>query len=150
MNPTPQAIAKIQAYVAAMSGGWSNSDAAILAAYNTPTIANPTPQATVLVPYTSSTLLGDLSAASAANVAAFPAIDQLYADIESNNTPRVAATVALLALGERITSAEATTINGVLTATQPDPTWQSQISQAQSDLGRVADEDDIAAARAAV
>lgn len=57
MNPSPAAIAKIQAYVAAMSGQWNNTNAQILAAYNAATVTNPAAQATIAKPYSLTDLL---------------------------------------------------------------------------------------------
>lgn len=149
MYPSPTAITKIRAYVANLSGGWSGStDATILAAYNAPAIANPTTRGTVPTPYTITQLIGTLSSGSLANLDTFPAIYQLMQDIDANNSANVLVAVAFLAAAGKILSSEATAINAVLTATELDPSWSPQISQAQSDLGRPADEDDISTARA--
>lgn len=149
MNPTPAAITLIQGYISGMSGAWTNADSVIVAAMNAPSITNPSPQGTVPVPYSSAQLLGCLSQGSAANLAAFPAIDQLYQDIQANNSANVAATVALLAAAGKIQSSEATAIEAILSATQPNPSWPAQIGWAQANLGRPVDSQDIEAARQA-
>ena len=148
MNPSHAAIAWIQAQVAAMSGAWAgNTNAQIVAALNTPSIANPVPQGKVPVPYTAAGLLGLLSPGSITNLASFPAIHDLFADIEAQSTVAIGDAVALLAAAGKITTAEATAVNAALAATEPDPTWQSQISLAQANLGRPVDLFDVEAAR---
>ena len=153
MNPSPAAIAAIKTYVAAMTSpaaGWANTNAQIVTAMNTPSISNPTPQATVPTPYTVVTLL-DCLTGSFATVANYPSLPAMLADINARNTGNCLNWLALLSGGTPplITSGEASAINAVLTATELDPSWQSEISAARSELGRPVDAADIVAARAA-
>lgn len=148
MNPSPAATAWIQGYVTANFGGWSGvSNAQVLAAVNAPSIANPVAQATVPRAYTFASLLGLLSQASAANIESFPALSKLFDDILAQNSANVLAAIALMGASGRIQSSEATALTAAVNATQLDPSWPSQISPAQANLGRPADIEDISAAR---
>lgn len=149
MNPTPDAIAAIATFVAGLSGGWTgNTDAQVVAAANDPAVANPAPQGQVPAGYSAASLLALLSQASAANVESFPGISRLFDDILAQDSPRVLATIALMSASGRILSSEATAMTAAVTATQADPSWQSQIGWAQANLGRPLDLADSAAARA--
>jgi hypothetical protein len=147
VNPTPGQIQSIKSFVAGLAGVWSNSDAQIRAAMAATKVANPLPQATVPKPYTATQLLGLLSAASIANLAAFPAIHDLFSDISAQNSANVEAASALLAAAGKITSAEQSAIVAAVTATEPDPSWTSTVAWDVANLGRVADDFDLEAAR---
>lgn len=147
MNPTPGQIQTIKSFVAALPGVWSNSDAQIRAAMAATKVANPLPQATVPKPYTANQLLGALSATSIANLAAFPAIHDLFSDIVAQRGANVLAAAALLAAAGKITSAEESAIAAAVTATEPDPSWTSTVPWDAANLGRLADDFDIEAAR---
>lgn len=150
MNPSPAAVTWIQSYVTGLTGSWSgNTDRAVVAAANTPSVTNPQSAPTVQTPYTAVSLLSLLSSGSAANLVTFPAIHDLFADIASTNSAAVLDAVALLVTASRITSSEATAITAAVTATEPQPGWPAQIGVAQANLGRVLDTSDVAAARAA-
>jgi hypothetical protein len=149
MNPSPAAITWIRTFGSTVSGGWaSNTDAEVVTAANTPSTTNPVAQATVAKPYTVSGLLGLLSQASLVNVYEFPAVHDLFVDIEGQSTAAVLDAVSLLLGSGKILSSEATALNAALLATQIDPSWTSQISAAQANLGRNIDTYDSAAARA--
>lgn len=80
-----------------------------------------------------------------------PELPMILNDIESQNTPNCLNWLALLSAGTppAITSGETTALEAVLTATEPDPSYKSQISQAQVNLGRPVDAVDIEASRTA-
>jgi hypothetical protein len=106
------------------------------------------PQTNLPIPYTFAGLLGLLSPASVVNIRSLPVATALIADINANNTQAIGIWAqALLAPPALITTAEAEAIGAMLTATQPDPSWQSQLSWAAVNLGRSVDVADIDAAR---
>jgi hypothetical protein len=147
VNPTPGQVQSIKQFVAGMAGVWSNSDAAIRAAMAAAKVANPTPQATVPTPYTAGGLLALLSAGSLANLYAFPAIHDLFADIQSQDSANVLAAVALLHGAGKVTDTEAAALQAAVTATELDPAWTAQVAWDVAHLGRVADDFDIESAR---
>lgn len=147
MNPTPGQVANIKNYVAGLAGGWANTDAQIRSAIAASSVANPKPQATVPKPYTADQLLGLLSAASVANLEAFPAIHDLFADIESQDSAAVGKAVSLLSAAGKITSAEASAINSAIAATEPDPAWTATVTWDVATLGRPIDDFDLETAR---
>lgn len=148
MNPTPGQITSIKQFVLALAGSWSSTDAQIRAAMASTAVANPITSApTIAKPYTAAGLLGLLSQASIANLYAFPAIHDLFADITAQNTANVAAAASLLAAAGKITSSEASALGAAVTATEPDPSWTSTLHWDVANLGRVADDFDVEAAR---
>jgi len=150
MNPSPAAITWIQGYVEALTGSWSgNTDRTVVSSANSPTITNPQSAPTVPVPYTAAGLLSLLSSGSIANLAAFPAIHDVFDDVAAQNTPNLLAAVGLLEAAGKITINEAAAITSALTATEPQPGWPAQIGAAQANLGRLLDASDVAMARAA-
>lgn len=149
MNPTPAALAWIDTYAAGLAGGWaSNGNAAILAAANAATVANPVPQPTVPAGYTPQSLLSLLSATSAANVESFAGLQGLFDAINAANGPGILAALALLQASGKVQSSEVTAIEGAIAATVPSPSWPSKVGAAQAALGRPLDAADLAIARA--
>jgi hypothetical protein len=147
VNPTPGQVQSIRQFVAGLSGVWSNSDAAIRAAMAAAKVANPTPRATVPTPYTAAGLLALLSAGSLANLYAFPAIHDLFGDIQAQDSANVLSAVALLHGAGKVTDAEAAALQAAVTATEPDPAWTAQVAWDIANLGRTADDFDIESAR---
>lgn len=148
MNPSPAAVAAIQTYAAALSGGWAgNADDAILAAANAPSVANPTPQPTVAKPYTYVDLLGHLSAGSIAKLVVLPSLPTIVDSINAGNLLACQRWIATLVAGAIITGDEATALGGVMAATEPDPAFPARISWAEADIGRPLDLSDISEAR---
>lgn len=146
MNITPQGIAAIRAYIT----DWTPSDATIASNLNAPSVANPTPQPTAPKLYSFADVMGCLGAASIANVRALPTATALVTAINARDTVSILNWLAALQAGTPlITPSEAAAVQAVITATQPDPAWAAQVSWAAVNLGRVADSDDVAAARAA-
>ena len=169
MNPSPAAITLIDTYVIGLSGGWAgNTDAQILTAINAPSIANPASQGTVPASFTADSILlsGAISTASVAKLLALPSYDSTVipllnlsvktgADITNLNGWAKAYFMAgalqqseFDALAAPCPGTTAGAATGLFNQTQPDPSYQSQLSWAQVNLGRPADENDIAAARA--
>jgi hypothetical protein len=148
LNPTPAAIAWIDAYAAGLPGGWAtNDDAAIVAAANAPAVANPVPQGTVPAGYTPASLLSLLSATSAANVESFAGLQGLFDAIGSADSPGILAALALLQASGKVQSTEVAAIQSALSATVPDPSWPSKIGAARSAIGRPIDSADVAETR---
>jgi hypothetical protein len=149
VNPTPNAMAWINAYADGLSGGWaSNNDAAIVASANAATIANPTPQGTVPAGYTPQSLLALLSATSAANLDGFAGLQGLFDAIGSGDSAGILSAVALLEATGKVQASEAAAIEAALSATVPDPSWPPKIGVAQASIGRPVDAADVAEARA--
>jgi hypothetical protein len=144
MNPSPEAVAAIRARVA----DWSPTDAEVASALNAPTVDNPTPAATVPIPFLTRDLMGTLDQPALAKIMALPSLARLLEDIERGEPGRLDNWIALLTAGGAISQAQAGVISGVVHATGPDPSWPSLISWAQASLGRPVDVDDVAAARA--
>jgi hypothetical protein len=169
LNPSPAAIALIDTYVTGLSGGWAgNTDSQILAAINAPVTANRTAQGTVPATFTADSILssGVISAASVAKLLALPSYDSTVIPLLNQATKSATdvtnlngwATAyfmagalqqsefdALAAPAPHTTAGVAT---GLFNQTVADPTYQSQLSWAQVNLGRPADENDIATVRA--
>lgn len=149
MNPTPQAIAAIETYVAGLSGGWAgNTDSQVATAANLPAVANPAPRATVPTPFTLAGLLGQLGSASLEHLASFTGLAQLQADVNAQNIPNCVAWCGFLAAAAVITSGEAAAIAAIVTATELDPSWPVTVGWAQATIGRPLDLNDSAIARA--
>ncbi len=151
MNPTPTAIAAIDTQVSNIAGGWTNTDAELVAALNNPTVTNPSPQGAVPTPFTMLQLFAVLSSGSETNVRALAYLPNILADVAANNVANCLAWVDLLAGGNvpAISGGEATALNAIISATEPTPGYQSLIGWAQANLGRAVDAFDVAAARIA-
>ena len=145
MNPSPEAIAAIRAHVT----DWTPDDATIASNLNAPSVPNPVQAApTVPKPYTFADVMSCLSSASIANVRSLPTSTALITAINARDTTSVLNWLSALQAGSPlITTSEAQAVQGVVTATEPDPTWAAQIGWAQANLGRPADAADIYAAR---
>lgn len=143
MNASPAAIASIQAQVT----DWTQSDAAIVAALNAPSVANPVPQPTIPTPFTIGEIFGMASAPSLVKLAAVPFLPDVRNLILANDRSGCAIYTNLFLVSGTILQSEHDAIMGVLAATQPDPSWAAQISWAEANLGRQVDAFDIAASR---
>jgi hypothetical protein len=143
MNPTPEAIAAIRAYVT----DWRPSDATIAAALNTPDRPNPTPQGQVPKPMSTTDLLGKVGNAGKGKIYRGPAIVGIQADIRAGNRDAAKNWFGLAAAAGDVSAAENDALTAEIDATIPDPNWQPLVSWAQATLGRAVDADDIAAAR---
>ena len=151
MNPSPNAIAWIKAFAAALDGGWAgNSDAVILAAANLPSGANPVPQGQVPTPYHFADLLAGLSASSIANLKNFPTLGLVIEQVNSGDLAASAAWITFFVVAALITTAEAAAISATVTATIPDPAWPAEIGAAAAALGRDLDLHDVLTARGAL
>ena len=90
-------------------------------------VSNPVSQGQVPVTLTATGMMSLLSSASMANLRNFQGLTQLLMDIEGQNRTNVGITAAFLEASGDITSAEYTSIQSALTATQADPTWTSTV-----------------------
>lgn len=148
MNPSPAAVAWIQGQVGAMSGAWTNTNAQIVTTLNTTLAANPTPQATVPKPYTVQTVMGALAASSQKNVAGYVSLSAVLDSVNAGDTPGVLTWASVLEMLGLITSTDVSAVQSLVTATELDPTWQSQLPISVINLGRLVDQYDVQAARA--
>ena len=147
-NPSPSVITALDAKVPTLSGGWTgNTDAAIAGLLNATSIANPLPQATVPKPFTVAQVFGLLSGASVANLKTVPYVPDIRDKVQANDIPGCVLYLNLLLAGSVITQAEHDLILAAVTATQPDPSYQAQISWAVATINRPIDAADVAAAR---
>lgn len=147
MNPSSDQIASIKTYVAAMTGAWTNTDDQIRASMQADLVANPVAQATVAKPFTLTSLLGALSSASQANLNSVPGQQQLILDIRANDIAACEGWIEFLAATAKITTAEAGSLQAIVTATELDPSWQAKVGWDVATLGRAVDVFDIERAR---
>lgn len=145
MNPNPTQVAAIKAYVTGLAGGWSNTDAQIRASIAADLVANPVPRGTVAAPFTAAELV---NACSAGNRAALgPYLIGAGPLIVAQDGVHLAAGIAALALVGTISAADATAMQAVATATEPDPSWAAQVTWDVAALGRPIDDHDLETAR---
>jgi hypothetical protein len=146
-NPSPQAIAKIRSRV----GDWSRSDATIADALNAPDPAFPNPigePPTIPRPFTFADVMGRLSPESVANVRSLPTGVDIIDKINSQDRSGIAHWIAALsATPALISGVEASNVMDVITATDPDPNWNPNLSWAIVNIGRPVDGQDVAASR---
>jgi hypothetical protein len=129
MNPTPGQIQSIKSFVAGLVGVWSNTDAQIRAAMAGTKVNNPVATApTVPKPFTLAQLLGSLSAASQANLNSVPGMGQLILDIRANDVAACTNWIAFLESTAKITAAEGSALQAIVSATEADPSWTAQVS----------------------
>lgn len=147
MNPSQSAIDAIRSRVDTIDGAWGGSDESIVAALNDPTIANPDPAPEIPVPYTYADLFGVISQPNLAKLVMLPSLTRIIDDINSGSLDACQRWLTLLAGSGTITPEEAQAVAGVMTATQPSPSWPTHISWAKANIGRSVDADDIAKAR---
>lgn len=149
MNPTPDQVASIRAFVAAMPGGWSNTDAQVRAAMAATLVANPVAAAPqVPRPFDVDDLIAAVGASNRPNVATLATtMPDFLRDLDARDLIRLRRWARLLIQLTKITQAEASAMGGVLTATQADPTWSATVPWDVVHLERTADDYDIEAAR---
>jgi hypothetical protein len=116
-------------------------------ALNAPSIQNTNAQKMVQKKLTVSETLGKLSKASKTKLLSVPSIEDVRRAVNAQDRSTYSDLIDFLNAGGGITDQEKTDVTAILTATEPDPSWQSQISWAQANLGRPADLGDIIAAR---
>lgn len=143
MNPSPAAIALIRERVT----DWTPDDASIAAMLNVPSVANPTQRPTVAKPFTARDLMGVLGQPEQAKLLMLPSLARLLDDIVTGSLVPLENWVIMLRSGDFITQEQAAGLFAIIQATEPDPSWQPQISWAEAVIGRLVDADDIAAAR---
>jgi hypothetical protein len=159
VTPTPAAMVLINGLVNAVSGGWAgNGDVALVAALNSPTSPNPTPQGTIYTPFTVMQVENLLTSTDLAAVLELPEFggDQGMLNL-LEETPQTAETVTelndwaeSLAAANKITSTELSALQSLFNATESDPSWPATVPTISlpSQLGRLCDIADIAATRA--
>lgn len=140
-SPSPDAIAAIRAHVT----DWTPDNPAIVEALNAPSVANPAPQANVGKPYTVLNLLGSIDPTRRAGLT--PLLAAIRPDFDAQDgTAIVGWSMALMLTGDLMQS-DVDGITAVVSATEPDPSYQAQIGWALATLGRPVDLLDVIAAR---
>lgn len=142
-NPTPAAIAAIQARVS----DWSPTDAEIAAALNAATEINATPQELVPKALTVEALMGVLSPEAVAHFYQHPSWGLMRDDVRAQNRVGVATWTAAAFAAGRIAQADHDAVAAELAAQVDDPDWSAMVSWAVLALGRPVDARDVAAAR---
>jgi hypothetical protein len=143
VNPSPQAIALIRSRVT----NWNQPNDVIVDALNAPSIQNTNVQKMTQKKLTIPETLGKLSKASKTRLLSVPSVEDIRKAVNAQDRSTYSDLIDFLNAGGGITDQEKTDVTAILTATEPDPSWQSQISWAQANLGRPADLGDIVAAR---
>ncbi len=145
MNPNPTQIAAIRGYVAALPGGWANTDAQIRAAIAATSLANPAPRGTVQRPFTAADIL---NACSSPNRSALgPYLIGAGSLIVAQDGAHLAGGISGLFLLGTINASDAEAMSAVVTATQPDPAWPATVTWDVATLGRPIDDYDLETAR---
>lgn len=166
MNPTSGAVAAIRGYVASMSGGWSNDDAAIVAAMNAPATANPAPRGVVPGGFQAVNVGALVSSGTLAAILHVPAFEMTIRPLLDGADPKPSGTIARLnewaaqlAKAGLIQQAEFDALAaptpgtspgvpvGLFNVVVPDPSWAPQISWSTANLGRAADASDVVISR---
>jgi hypothetical protein len=143
-NPTPDAITAILAQSTVLG---NPANAALLTALNTANVTNTATRATVPATFTAAGVFACLSAGSITNLKGYAALTDLQAAITAQSPQDVIDWFTIpLAIGD-VTSAEVTAVTALVQATQADPSYPTEVSWAQANLGRPADLADIVAAR---
>lgn len=130
-------------------GGWAHSDAEIRAAMASTLVANPVTTAPqVAKAYAVDDLVAAVSSANQANVASLATtMPDFLRDVDNQDRSRLQRWGRLLKALGKLTAADMNALAAVVNATQADPTWAAQIPWDVANLGRVADDFDIEAAR---
>lgn len=149
MNPNPQQRQAIRDFAAALAGGWSNTDPQIRAAMTTTLVANPVTTAPqVPKPYDVDDLIAAVATANQVNVSNLAVtMPTFLVDVDNRDLARLRRWARLLKALGKLTAADVTALGAVVVATQADPTWTATVPWDVANLGRVADDFDIEAAR---
>jgi hypothetical protein len=152
VNPTPQQIQAIKAFVGSLAGGFTaNTGVQIRAAMTSTLVPNPITAAPIVhKPFTYDDMVGlaAIDATAKANIAALAArIGRFLEDVDVQDLPRLQRWGRILLHQSQVTAAQATALNTLINATQPDPSWTATVPWDVANLGRVADDGDIEAAR---
>lgn len=150
MNPNPVQVQAIKSFVAGLSGGFAgNTDAQIRAAMVTTLVNNPVASApTVRKPFIVDDLVAAVAAANQANVINLAtSMLRFLEDVDAQDVSRLQRWGRLLKSRGLIAAADLTALAAVVNATQSDPSWAATIAWDLANLGRIADDYDIEAAR---
>jgi hypothetical protein len=152
VNPTPQQIQAIKAFVGGLAGGFAaNTGVQIRAAMTSTLVPNPiTAAPQVPKPFTYDDLVSaaGIDATAKTNIATLAAtIGRFLEDIDAQDVNRLQRWGRILLHQGKITAAQATAMNGVVAAKIGDPNWSATVPWDVANLGRVADDFDIEAAR---
>lgn len=147
-SPSAAAVA----WIKAQKPDFTQTDAAIAAALNAETAANPLPHPTVpsiLDEAPIMALLTDPANNSIGKLMSWVNLPLLFADIAAQARARVVVWVKTLPLSGLITASESTAILSYLNTPVPDPSYQATVSAPVAAIGRPLDAEDIEAARTA-
>jgi hypothetical protein len=147
MNPSPDAIAKIQAAVNATAAKWTPDNPTVLANITAVTVPNPKPAAQVPAPLTWARLKAALTDAEIAAVFGHGAFHDVRADVRAGDRAGVLECLDGFRAAGILGAAKVTALTNAINGTVADPSYRANVSQLEIDLGRLPDLDDIAAAR---
>jgi len=148
MNPTDEAISKIQDRVAASSDhDWTMGDQALADAMNEDLVDNPETAETVPVPYGMADIMGHLEASTIKTVRSEGNMSAIADAVRDNDDNRVLTWAdAYLQTGD-LSQTEFDAIHSTVTDTQEDPGYEPQIPWPEKVLGRLVDANDISQSR---
>jgi hypothetical protein len=148
MNPTPDQVAKIEAFVATLPGQWSNADPQIRAAMQAQTQPNPVATApAVPKPFDVDDLTAALGVGNTSVDTLATTIPSFLDDVDNRRLASLRRWGRLLRRLGKVTATEATALAAIVNATVPDPSWTATVTWDVANLGRPADDHDIEAAR---
>lgn len=147
MNPTSEAISKIQSHVAGAAYDWTLSDQELADAINADLVANPASQGQVPKDYTMADILNEVSNRALGKIRSEGGITEIVAAVRQQNAQRVLMWAGSYLRTGDITQAEYDAIQATVTDTVPDPDYNSQVPWPEKNLGRKVDADDIAQSR---
>lgn len=141
-NPTPEAIAAIQAKVS----DWNTTDAAIVTALNTEQIANPN-TGLVLPPLSMMAMAQRISPETALRIINWPNLPLLKTEVDKGERAATMNWLGLLSYCGMVSQAEFSAVNAYFMTPITDPARPAQLPWSVVTLGRLVDAEDIAAAR---
>lgn len=148
MNPTQEAITKIQNRVESASGyDFTMGDQELADALNADLADNPEPADTVPKPFGIAEIMAELDSAAIKTVRSEGNMGDINEAVRSNDPERVLNwAAAYLATGD-ITQGQYDAIENIVTATQQDPEYEGQLPWPKVNLGRLVDANDISNSR---
>lgn len=148
MNPTPEAITKIQDRVQSASGyDFTMGDQQLADAVNSDLVDNPKTADTVPKPFGIAEIMAELDSAAIKTVRSEGNMGDINEAVRANDPERVLNwAAAYLATGD-IAQGQYDAIETIVTDTQQDPDYNDQLPWPEVNLGRLVDANDISNAR---
>jgi len=148
MNPSEQAKATIQNKVESESGlDWTQSDQEIANGLNALTVDNPETQQNVPKPYSMQDVMGQLNDSTIKTVRSEGNMSAIADAVRENDDSRVLTWASAYKQTGDLSDTEYSDIESIVTATHPDPNYESTLNWAQETLGRSLDANDISESR---